>query len=333
MKMRHVVATTTSAVVAGAAIGSAALLLGYRFMTELTKPGEVIAEDAPVWGGWHFPTNEPPSEEVRRSLSFRSADGTLLQGEFWAQPHPAPTIVLSHGFRLPRAQFRPVGALEYQHGCNILLFDYRGHGDSAQIATSGGNAEVGDLAAAVRLAAIQPETLPGNVFIHGFSMGAAVALLLPPMPQVAGIIADSPYAQLDEMLHRIVTWQLTSQIPHSMRSLRHLVPLSTTAALVSARMLFRMRYRHPLVARPERRLQRHGKSATAHHPPILLMHAQGDPLIPLSHAERIKEAARASGIAVETYYAPVNVHCGAYGYNPDAYIARLIGFVHGHEVG
>jgi uncharacterized protein len=257
----------------------------------------------------------------------------LLQGEFWAQPKPAPTIILSHGFRLPRAKFRPVAALEYQHGCNVLLFDYRGHGDSEQVVTSGGNAEVGDLAAAVRLAAIQPETLPGNVFIHGFSMGAAVALLLPPMPEVAGIIADSPYARLDEMLHRIVTWQLSSQIPHSLRVVRRLVPISTSAALVSARMLFRLRYHYALVAKPERRLQRHAKSTVSYHPPILLMHAEGDPLIPLSHAERVKEAARASGIEVQTYYVPHNVHCGAYGYDPDAYNSQLIAFVRGHGRG
>lgn len=323
---RGIITAASSAAVIGGIAGSASLVLADRFVRELTRPGATVDPDAPIWGGWRFPElQDLPPEELRRPLAFAAADGTRLQGEFWAQPEPAPTIVISHGFRMPRVNFLSVAALEYRHGCNVLLFDYRGHGDSATIPTSGGNAEVRDLAAAIRLAAYQPETLPGSIFIHGFSMGAAIALLTPPSPDVAGIIADSPYARLDDMLQRIITLQLrldSATWPRPLRPLRALIPGSTRAAINAGKLIFHLRFRHPLVAQPEARLQRRRGA-----PPILLMHATDDPLIPLAHAERIARAARAAGIPVETYFVASDVHCGAYGADPAGYIAQLQEFV------
>jgi alpha/beta superfamily hydrolase len=106
--------------------------------------------------------------------------------------------------------FRSVAALEYSYGANILLFDYRGHGESMLKPTTCGNAEVHDLVAALNLVASQAETASGQVYIHGFSLGAAVALLLPPHPAVAGVIADSAYARLDDMI-RVLILQILDQ--------------------------------------------------------------------------------------------------------------------------
>ncbi len=78
-------------------------------------------------------------------------------------------------------------------GCNLLLFDFRGHGQSDRATMSLGNAEVRDLQAAITVASQQPETLPGTVILRGFSMGAAFALLIPPRPEVGD---DSPLLQV-----------------------------------------------------------------------------------------------------------------------------------------
>ncbi len=330
---RIALAATTSVAVMGMTVGGACLLIAEKFVRELTRPGETIDPNAPVWGGWRFPQlSELPPEQCRRAITFPSTDGTRIEGEFWAQPQPAPTIIISHGFRLPRVQFRSVAALEYRYGCNVMLFDYRGHGDSEAIPTSGGNAEVRDLHSAVRVAASQPETLAGNIFIHGFSMGAAIALLLPPQPEVAGIIADSPYARLDDMLHRIITSQLragSDAWPRPLRPLRSLIPAGSTAAIAGARVIFRLRFHHPLVAMPETQMHQQRKRATK--TPLLLIHAAGDPLIPLKHAERIACAAERAGTPVRTYYAASNVHCGAYGSDPATYVEHLQAFVERHR--
>jgi len=312
------------------------LILGRRFIEEFTRPGVTIDQATPQWGGWTFPKaeGEPPGA-LQRALTFQSADGTRLRGEFWAQPHSAPTIIISHGFHLPCLHFRPVAALEYAHGANILLFDYRGHGKSALIPTTCGNAEVNDLAAAVDVAASQAETASGQVYIHGFSMGAAVALLLPPHAAVAGIIADSSYARLDEMTRMLIAQVLEQQTAGwrgPARALRTLLPSLTRLTLVGGRLLFRARYRHPLVARPDQALGEHPARKVVRvpgirQPAILLIHAADDPLIALHHAHRLVAAARAAGRSIQAYFTPCAIHCGSYGHDPQRYIALIQQFV------
>ncbi len=322
----------TSTMVAGLAIGGATWLLGRRFLDEFTRPGVTVEQGTPQWGGWTFPTSVmEPSQELQRSITFQSADGALLRGEFWAQTRGAPTIVLSHGFHLPSRFFRSVAALEYAYGANILLFDYRGHGESAWLPTTCGNAEVSDLGAAVAVAASQGETIGGQVYIHGFSMGAAVALLLPPHPAVAGIIADSSYARLDDMIHLLIGQILTEETakwPGPARVVRPLFPAVAHLMVLGGRLLFHMRYRRPLIARPDRAIGRRSRRISETIlPPILLIHAEYDPLISLHHAHRLVTQARAAGRAIHEYYTPCAIHCGSYGHDPRSYMDLLRAFV------
>ena len=309
--------------------------IAHRMVNELTRPGMALSDDALVWGGWHFPHDDPePPAVLQRSLTFAAPGGPRLQGDFWVQPQPAPTIILSHGFRVPRVKMRAVAALEYRHGSNVLLFDYRGHGDSADAVVSGGTAEVHDLAAAVDCAVRQPETQPGNIFIHGFSMGAAVALLLPPRPEIAGIIADSPYAHLDEMLERIISMQVSAMLqggPRIVRGLRRLAPAISRVVLPGGRLLFRLRFRYDLIARPERAIHRWLKSRDVP-PPVLLFHTRHDPLIPLRHAETIATAITTCGVPVRLVVMESDIHCGAYGHDPQTYMAEILQFVQAHRI-
>jgi uncharacterized protein len=125
---------------------------------------------------------------LQDAVTFPSADCAPLRGEFWEQAQSTPTIIISHGFHFPSVHFRSVAALEYAHGANILLFDYRGYGESVLIPTTCGNAEINDLVAAVNVAASQPQTSRGQVYIHGFSMGAAVAMHTRPLRASSQIV-------------------------------------------------------------------------------------------------------------------------------------------------
>src|SRR5258708_31669839 len=87
----------------------------------------------------------------------------------------------------------------------------------------------------------------GQVYIHGFSMGAAIALLLPPHPAVAGLIADSPYARLDEMTLMLIAQILDQQTAGwrgLARVLRTLIPSLTRLTFLGGQLLFHARYRH-----------------------------------------------------------------------------------------
>ena len=320
----------------GLAVGGASVALGHLFLNEFTRPGVAVEPGTSQWGNWAFPEGVPePPGEVQRAIAFQTADGVSLRGAFWAQKHPAPTVIISHGFHLPSQHFRSVAALEYAHGANLLLFDYRGHGQSALRPTTCGNAEINDLVAAVDVATSQAETLRGQVYIHGFSMGAAVALLLPPHAAIAGIIADSSYARLDEMIRMLIPPVLVERTSHwsaLARVVRPLIPVLTRLMVLGGRLLFQIRYHYPLLARPDQAI---GGGSVKHMkhlsepllPPILLIHAEHDPCISLRHAHRLVAAARAAGRAIHEYYTPCAIHCGSYGHNPRRYMALLQQFM------
>ncbi len=309
-----------------------AVVLAHHFVNEFTHSHVMLDEDEFTRD---MPVGESgPPQTFRRPLAIQTCDGKRLSGDFWAQPHQAPTIVLCHGYRVPRVHMQPVAALEYRSGYNVLLFDFRGHGESARAATSGGNAEVRDLEATVATARQQPETLPGKLILHGFSMGASVALLLPPHPDVAAIIADSAYARLDAILQRLVHYRLaTGSLSWSpfFRWLRGTIPALAWVAVAVSRVLFRLRFGHALIARPDRSFKRWARrSGAASHrrpTPILFIHSAGDPFIPFSHAQQLAAQAQACQVPVETYFVEHANHCGAYASNPRHYVTRLQQFI------
>jgi uncharacterized protein len=324
------------------AVASGVLAVAHRFIDELSRPHRELddAQLAQLGGDWSLPRPLPePPAALQRALSFAAPKGPLLRGEFWAQPCPAPTVVICHGYRTPSVRLRPIAALEYSHGFNVLLFDFRGHGESAAAATTGGNAEVRDLQAALDVAVRQPEALPGRIILHGFSMGAAIALLTPPHPAVAAIIADSPYARLDDILRTLIAWQLSAESTGwrpPLRVLVRLVPALAWSAVTVSRPLFRLRFGYALVGRPDsvfKRGRRRSAAPPAPRPAILLIHAVGDRFIPIAHARRIAAAARACDVPLETYFVEADGHCGAYAHDPDGYVAAVMRFVGRHVAG
>src|SRR5437667_603797 len=317
---------------------SSLIIIAQHFVEELSRPHSPLDLENMSNMTWTLPNPEPvPPASQRRSILFHTADVTLLSGDFWAQPQSAPTIIICHGYRINSTVLRPVAALEYKYGYNVLLFDFRGHGESESIATSGGNAEIRDLEAALAVARQQPETIPGKIVIHGFSMGASVALLLDPQPDVAAIIVDSPYARLDVILKRMMHWQLTNQSTSwasFMYPLRNGFPALTWITLAISTIVFRLRFGHTLNARPAtsfKRWQARSKGVIHQsYPPILLIHGLKDGAIPITHAHQIVTQAHAHNISMETYFVDEADHCGAYGNDPHQYIQMLERFVKQH---
>jgi hypothetical protein len=69
-------------------------------------------------------------------------------------------------------------------------------------------------------------------------MGVAIAILLPPHAAVAGIIADSPYARLDEMIRMIITQILDQKLSRwhgPARAVRILIPTLTRLTFLGER--------------------------------------------------------------------------------------------------
>lgn len=346
-----VTSTAASAGMLLLAASSGLLLLASRFVDELTRPTVPGVNDDTQGGlleNWSVPDEqgEPPAE-LQRSLTFHALNGPELRGDFWAQLFPAPTIVICHGYRTSRARLRTVAELHYAFGNNVLFFDFRGHGQSGGKMTSGGWAEVRDLEAAIAVAHDQPETISDKIIVHGFSMGAAVALMALPHPDIAAVIADSPYARIDDILHRLIEWQLITDSAGwspRMHLLRRTFSGIASATVAASNLVFQMRFHHPMMARPAANLKRWQQRIRGKLPPretpILLIHSIDDELIPIEHAHEIVASAQASHIPLDLYFAKTKVHCGAYGSDPQQYVAvlrqfilRYLGFHFGPTVG
>ncbi len=328
------IATSTS--VLGLAVTGGVLFLANRLVDEFSHPHEIVDEDFKLIQPQPVP--EPP-RSCQRPLILQARDGTLLRADFWAQPHLAPTVVLCHGYRSSRADLRPGATVQYSLGFNVLLFDFRGHGASDSIITSGGYDEARDLEAAITAAGMQPETLPDAIILHGFSMGAAIALLTAPCKEVAAIIADSPFARSDEMVRRLIHLRLNMHSISWKPLFRHLsivFPAVAWMSVATSILIFRMRFGHTYVIRPDdsfRRRSSRGRKKSLEQPhliPILLIHASGDELIPFEHAQRLVARARAQCFPLETYFVDCPAHCGAYAYDPERYVAVTQDFLARH---
>lgn len=321
---RWTIGVATSTGLLGLTVTSGLAVLAHRFVEEFSRPHTLLDVSAFSWSLPQISTEPPRS--CQRSILFRTSDGTLLCGDFWAQPQPAPTIVLCHGYRVSRTHLRSVAALQYSFGYNVFCFDFRGHGDSDSVMTSGGNAEVRDLEAALVVANRQPETLPQRIIIHGFSMGAAVALLTSPHPDVVAIIADSPFARSDDILRRIVNFylmQLCNTRYPQLRFLRPLIPLLSWAVITTSKIDFRLRFGFTYVARPDTSFRRWKTRARKVMQqlsiPILLIHGVDDSLIPIDHARQIAAEARRHDVPLETFFVEGAEHCCAYAADPYRY--------------
>jgi pimeloyl-ACP methyl ester carboxylesterase len=329
---RWTIGIATSTGLFGLTVTSGLAFLAHRVVEQFSRPHFPLDTSTFTWGMPQIYTEAP--REYQRLLLFRTSDGTLLCGEFWAQVHPAPTIVMCHGYRISRLHLRAAAALGYSWGYNVFFFDFRGHGDSDSVMTSGGNAEVRDLEAAIVVASRQPETLPHKIILHGFSMGAAVALLTPPRREVMAIIADSPFARSDDILRRLVHFQLVQLFKKRKflsRFLRPLLPLFSWIVIVACQVDFRLRFGFNFVARPETSFKRWKAQANKimeqHSIPILLIHGVNDTLIPIEHAQQIAASAMLHHIPLETYFVEGADHCGAYGIDPQHYSDVLRNFL------
>jgi uncharacterized protein len=154
-----------------------------------------------------------------RDVSFLSRqDHLLLRG--WFMPGMLPngqltterTIIMVHGLHSNREALEGgllnLSAALVHHGFAILVFDMRGHGQSAPAPLSMGYFEQRDVLGAVDF--LRSGSLPYPQLGHphviggwGISMGGATMLLAAAHePAIRGVVADSAYAAFVPLLER-----------------------------------------------------------------------------------------------------------------------------------
>jgi alpha-beta hydrolase superfamily lysophospholipase len=136
----------------------------------------------------------PPVTEI----SFPSpVDGITLRGWYFRQAQPANCgIVLAHGYHDNRMSMLKYTPYFDRCGCDLLLYDHRGFGESDEAYATGGVNEALDLQAAHRQLASRSGLSDSQIGWLGESWGAATAVQAAAAagPEPAFVIAESPYA-------------------------------------------------------------------------------------------------------------------------------------------
>lgn len=282
--------------VAGVVAGSYLLIVAARGSRALVRPDVRAFE--PAWEG--APATPADIGLDYEDVRFTTDDGVTLSG--WYIPAARDTrtaVVVLHGFsghRLPElAAFVPW--VQERH--HVLQFDFRGHGSSGPAAVTLGSHERRDVAAAVRF--LESRGL-GPIALFGISMGASTAIVAAPDLPVAAVVADAPFAVLH---HPVANRMGELGYPFSKLGSRLIV---TAVALRT-----RTRLADPI--RMVRRIAPRG---------LLIIAPQEDRLIDWHQSEELYAAAREPK---ELYLVPGSAHADAYATDPEAYRARVLGFL------
>jgi len=150
------------------------------------RPRRIVSEVTPE----HF--NLTPFEDV----TFTTVDGIALKG--WYIPSTKKTdkvMIVCHGYPADKGNVLNVSTM-FHEDYNLLLFDFRGLGQSEGFFTTVGFNETKDLDAAVSFLKDKGMKKIGAL---GFSMGGAI-IIMAENPDIYAIVADAPYARLDIML-------------------------------------------------------------------------------------------------------------------------------------
>jgi dienelactone hydrolase len=112
---------------------------------------------------------------VHRDVTFPSSDGTTLSG-WYVPPRNGAAVVLMHGAGSTRSGVLDHAAVLAGHGYGVLLFDARGHGESAGRAMDLGWYGESDASGAVDFLVRQGDAAPGRIGLLGLSMGGEEAI-------------------------------------------------------------------------------------------------------------------------------------------------------------
>ena len=139
-----------------------------------------------------------------RDISFRGTDkDILLKGWFFQIKNSDRTVILAHSYGKNRLEFgeKSISMIKsfLDKGYNVFTLDFRNSGQSDGKYTTLGYYEKDDLKAAIKYIKDQGSK---HIVLMGFSTGAAASMLAAEEEKVEAVIADSPYAHLEDYLKR-----------------------------------------------------------------------------------------------------------------------------------
>lgn len=137
------------------------------------------------------------------SVTFESLDGLQLKGWLIPNNQSRSLIIVCHGHGANKADVLFAAEFLYGNGYQILLFDFRSHGESAGGIATLGWLETNDLKGAI--AYVKERINPENIGVIGFSMGGATAITTAGQTsEIRAVVADSAFADRSRLIIKAV---------------------------------------------------------------------------------------------------------------------------------
>ena len=241
-------------------------------------------------------------------VEFESRGGDItLKGWYLPGEDQRPTIIFVHGITSMRSGDNAVELASFlvPLGFNILMFDLRGHGNSAGTQVSYGYYERQDLLGAFDY--LLGRGVPAQrIGVLGMSMGAGTAVLgLAQEPAIQALVADSTYARASDLITKEI--DLKTPIP------KWIAPVFIPGATLIARLRFDIDIGELV---PE-------EAVADLDYPVLVIHGLADTRIPTEHGVRVHEAAHRDS---KIWLVPGVEHVDAFKDRKDEYVERVAAY-------
>lgn len=138
-------------------------------------------------------------------VSLKTQDGLKPRAWFVPEKSSNKAVVIGHGLGANKSNFLSLVDLWHSLNYNVLIFDFRGHGESSGHTISFGYKEKYDIKAAFDYLNKEKHFLANNIVGYGVSFGGAS--LIQAVSDGAGfekIITDSSFASINTMANKVV---------------------------------------------------------------------------------------------------------------------------------
>jgi uncharacterized protein len=138
-----------------------------------------------------------------REVSIQSTDGLELAGWWVPGNNPSQVVVLVPGIEGDKSDWHVLKTASVYAGAGygVMMIDLRAQGGSEGERVTMGYKEVRDVRGAL-LWLNERGFAPGEVVLHGFSLGGATVLRAAPESGVAAVVEESAYADLPLLLRQ-----------------------------------------------------------------------------------------------------------------------------------
>ena len=211
--------------------------------------------------------------QLKNARGMRLVASHYLPCERWKSEKQLPCVIYCHGNAGCRIDANVVAFALLRRGITCFCFDFSGSGLSDGDLVTLGAHEAGDLDTVVRFLRLQGRT--SNIAVWGRSMGAVTAALFARTNlSIAGVVLDSPFAKLTDLIRDIVTRDIVAEAPGVLVS----------AAILALRTSIRRRTGVDIAAIDAL------AAAPECYQPALFVHARDDELIYPSHSQALATA-------------------------------------------